>query len=266
MRHLFFLAILCLCLTMASCGKVTDEALVLPEKVEMYFFYDEICGSCDGTEEIKRIAEEQLAEVRNTYPYQFFMHNVYTDLGRRKFDEVCEELGLQKDSLSFPLLIAGGHVLQGMETIEKSIAEYYLTAGEDIFVKGYCYNPKEKKTGEELFSDYSFPKKSVGIIYFYRIACHECNDTKPVIQELPPEVEVDGKSYPLEILELNTRSGNNNERIAAFFSRYNVPDEDRKVPIVFLSDGYLAGFEEIQTELEGRIKDSARTPFAFPEN
>ncbi|MDR2631135.1 MAG: hypothetical protein LBC60_09450 [Spirochaetaceae bacterium] len=72
------------------------------------------------------------------------------------------------------------------------------------------------------------------------------------------EIMVEGKAVPLDIIRINTRSGNNSERVTAFFDRYQVPDEDRMVPIIFLADSYLAGFQAITVVLDARLKTPSR--------
>jgi len=69
------------------------------------------------------------------------------------------------------------------------------------------------------------------------------------VDALPKTVNIDGKEWPLDIIRINTRSGNNGDRIAAFFETWQVPDSDRMVPIIFFSDSYLAGVDAIKNNL-----------------
>jgi hypothetical protein len=124
-----------------------------------------------------------------------------------------------------------------------------LSAGEDLFVYKRVYNPKEKKTGDRLFEDYSIQPDHLSLVYFYRTTCDECGKVTPFINSLPEKIMLGARALPPDIIRINTRSGNNSERIAAFFEQYQVPDEDRMVPIVFLADTYLAGYEAITTGL-----------------
>jgi hypothetical protein len=133
-----------------------------------------------------------------------------------------------------------------------------LTAGEDLFVNKRVYNPGKKKTGKELFDDYRTRPGHLSLVYFYRITCEECGKVTPLIDSLPGNIKVEGRALPLDIIRINTRSGNNAERIAAFFERYQVPDEDRMVPIVFLADTYLAGHEAIAAGLVPRLETPSR--------
>jgi hypothetical protein len=69
----------------------------------------------------------------------------------------------------------------------------------------------------------------------------------------------------VDIIKINTRSGNNGERITAFFDAYQVPDEDRVVPIVFTASGYYAGLERISKDLPAELGRPENLSFRFPE-
>ncbi|MDR3166664.1 MAG: hypothetical protein LBT93_01865, partial [Treponema sp.] len=171
---------------------------------------------------------------------------------------IIDSLGLDGNTLELPLLIAGGRIFSGNERIAQNLREALLTAGEDLFVHKRVYNPKEKKTGDRLFADYRIRPDHLSLVYFYRITCEECGKVTPFIDSLPGNVTVEGTAVPLDIIRINTRSGNNSERIAAFFEQYQVPDEDRVVPIVFLADTYLAGYAAITAGLVPALETPVR--------
>jgi hypothetical protein len=246
----------------AGCGGKTGQdpepsplrEAELPDRVDLYYFYEELCQSCDGAAEFDAIAETQMADVRDRYPYAIHRINVFLRGNQDLYQELTDSLGLDRSALELPLLIAGGRVFSGNEGIAKNLREAFLTAGEDLFVYKRVYNPKEKKTGNRLFADYSIQPDHVSLVYFYRISCEECGKVSPFINSLPEDIMVDGKAVPLDIIRINTRSGNNAERIAAFFDQYQVPDGDRMVPIVFLAGTYLAGYEAITANLIPRLE------------
>lgn len=242
-----------------------NPQVILPEKVEMYYFHEGICDSCDPTKEFDKMVEEQLESVEDIYPYSIERICIYKNGGLEKYKKICTELGLDRDSLELPLLVVGGKVYQGQESIEGNIKEAYLTTGEDIFERGYVYNPKFKKTGRKLFADYKANPENITLVYFYRTTCDECNQVKPIIDQLPKTVEVDGKLINVDLIRINTRSGNNGDRIAAFFDKYQVPDEDRMVPIVFTATGYYAGIEKISEQLSDELGQKENTAFSFPQ-
>jgi thiol-disulfide isomerase/thioredoxin len=234
---------------------VAAEKPALPEKVEIYFFYEEVCELCSVLTEYYAILDEQIpGDVRERYPHVFLTYNVFQTVGKAEYERITDEMGFDRDSLSLPFMIAGGRVFQGLDTIKSNILEAYLTAGEELFVYRRAYTPGSKKTGPRLFEDYPVSADHANIVYFYRPTCPSCAQITPIIDELAPSVTVGGVTYPLDITRFNTRAGNNNERISAFFEAYNVPDADRLVPIIFFGDSYLVEVEPIKAELQGRLK------------
>jgi thiol-disulfide isomerase/thioredoxin len=227
----------------------------LPDKVKLYYFYEELCELCNETGKYFTMLDEKLPdEDRNRYPHDFPAYNVYYTSGRAEYERITDSMGISRDTLTLPVLIAGGRVFQGFETIAGNIREAYLTAGEDIFVNRRVYNPAGKKTGDRLFEDYPAQADHVNIVYFYRITCPECAKVTPLIDQLSNTVKIEGKNIPLNITRINTRSGNNGERIAAFFETYGVADADRIVPIVFFAGSYLAGTEAISGGLQSHLE------------
>lgn len=115
---------------LASCGKV-ESGEELPEQLDIYFFHETICASCDGTEEFYALINEELADVRELYPYRSITANVFQTEGRMNYERVTDQFGLNRDNLSLPLMIVDGRVFSGMEIIEDNLREVYLAAGED---------------------------------------------------------------------------------------------------------------------------------------
>lgn len=252
-----------LCLLTVCVYALGETEPILPDAIEMYYFYDELCGACDGAEAFDEIARQALADVRDQYPYVIHRLNTYTRAGKERYDELLGEMEIDASTVTLPVLIVGGKLFQGDDTIEKNMTEAFLVAGEDLFVRKSVYNPAKKRTGDMLFADYVVNPNAVTVVYFYRITCDECNEAKLVIDALPETVSVNGRKLKLNVIRINTRSGNNGERISAFFEMYNVPDEERVVPIVFTADAYFAGIEAISGDFLGALAQ-ARTGFAFP--
>lgn len=230
----------------------------IPNKVELFFFYEQDCELCDELTVFYDILAKKLPhEIRNSYPYLIYTINIITTEGRKTYERVTNAMGLDLTLLTPPLLIAGGKVFQGYETISDNIEEAFLTAGEDIFVNHRFYNPALKKTGARLFDDYSLKPDHVTVVYFYRIVCPDCKQVKPLIDAMPEFIATEGNQVPLDLIRINTRSGNNNERVAAFFEKYQVPDADRQVPIIFLANSYLSGVEPIKSSLTQKMAETS---------
>lgn len=232
----------------------------LPDKVELFFFYVQDCEICNELDKFYDILSTQLPrDVRDTYPHMIYTINTVSAEGRMTYDRVISAMDLNPITLTPPLLIAGGRIFQGHETISNNIQEAFLTAGEDIFVNGRFYNPALRKTGKELFDDYKLKSGHVSAVYFHRIVCPDCKQVNPLINALPQTVTVEGKPVTLDLIRINTRSGNNSERVIAFFEKYQVPDADRQVPIIFFADGYLSGVEPILSQLTEKFSSRSDT-------
>ena len=237
------------------------------KKINAYFFYEELCSLChDDEEKFSSVLKEKLplAE-RDQYPNSFQSINIFNISGRQEYIRVTDELGLDRGMLQTPFLVLGGRVFQGYDSISNNIREAYLTAAEDLYVYNRPYNPRTKKSGANLFDDYPVNPDHVTIVYFYRITCPECAQVTPIINDLPKTVSVNGREQALDIIRINTRSGNNSERVAAFFEAWQVPDKDRMVPIIFFSDTYLAGIEAISSEIQQNIRKPSRPWRLLPE-
>ena len=237
------------------CFLLIMPVLTAYTQINAYFFYEELCGTCreDETRFFSILQEYLPQEERDRYPHNFNSVNIFETQGRFLYEQVTEDLGLDRSFLSTPFLVLGGRVYQGYDNISTNIREAYLTAAEDMYIYNRPYNPRLRKTGDNLFDDYPENPDHKTLVYFYRVTCPECAQVTPIINALPSTILVDGKEQPLDIIRINTRSGNNSERVMAFFEAWQVPDKDRMVPIVFLSGSYLAGLENISAELENQL-------------
>jgi len=236
-------------------------------KINAYFFYEEICGLChEDEEEFSSILNEKLPfDERNKYPNNFQLINIFNTQGSVEYKRVTDELGLDRGLLQTPFMVLGGRVFQGYDSISNNIREAYLTAAEALYVYNRPYNPRTKKSGANLFDDYAVNPDQVTIVYFYRITCPECAQVTPIIDGFPKTVSVNGRERALDIIRINTRSGNNSERVAAFFDAWQVPDKDRMVPIVFFSDSYLAGIEAISSGIHQHLSEPPMQWRLLPE-
>ena len=88
-------------------------------------------------------------------------------------------------------------------------------------------------------------------VLFYSPSCPHC---QKVIQEvLPPLREKYGDQ--LDILEVNVSTSEAQDLYHLAVERYNVPEERRGVPLLFVGDRYLIGSREIPEKLPGIIED-----------
>jgi hypothetical protein len=116
-------------------GGVVPSAPVQREPINAYFFYEELCSLCQTDEDrFMEILREKLPPAeRDRYPNNFYRFNAHNTLGRQNYVYITDKMGLDRSTLQFPLLILGGRVFQGYDSIGANIREAYLTAAGRIF-------------------------------------------------------------------------------------------------------------------------------------
>lgn len=131
---------------LSGCAEAEPEQ---PENVEIHFFYNQPCASCDGTKELFEIVSEELDDVSELYPYMVSVYNVF-----RKEDAAAKGILNLKSGVSgrtcrlshLPDYDCKWKYYFGTDSIRSSIREAYLTAGEDLFVYGRgVYDPTKMR-------------------------------------------------------------------------------------------------------------------------
>jgi cytochrome c biogenesis protein CcdA/glutaredoxin len=91
-------------------------------------------------------------------------------------------------------------------------------------------------------------KDKVCLYFFYGQGCPHCAKVEPYLSEI--EQKYDLEIYRFEVY--NNRS--NLVLLQKYFDAYNVPQNQRGVPVVFISDNYFVGDRPISDNLESKIK------------
>lgn len=243
-----------------------SSTVALSEPFTMYFFHDTACGSCDGTSEFYEAYNRALEGIdRDAHPCQLLTYNIFQTGGNQVWKELTAEWGLDAASISCPALLVNGRVFSGLEQIEKNVREQYLLGMEGGFMEPDQIGTENALAEDELFDGWEADPEHLTIAYFYRYTCPECEETRPFIDGLPEEVEVDGKMVPLDVVKINTRGGRGGDRVMEMFRDREVPEEDQVVPIVFLADGYLAGYDAISGQLLAELEKGNGLGFTWPE-
>ena len=185
------------------------------EAVQILFFHNTACGSCDGTEEFRQAVEEQISYYKEEYPYELQMYNVFQTTGMQEWEKTAAEYDLENEEYIYPVMVLDGIMYKGMNEIKEQLHKAFLEA---------C---------------------GVSAVYFYREDCEECQDMASFWDSFPEE---------FQIAELESRMGDNGTQIRRLFEEYQVPDEDQMVPFVFLKDTYLAGQESIEENLQKMLE------------
>lgn len=113
-----------------------------PEHVTLYYFYENLCGSCPGEKTFMEIFLEEAEDLRADIPFIIVAKNVFSTEGSALFREITELYDISADTLDFPVLILDGKTYQGLEVIRKNLREAFIVASEDLASRGM--KPSEK--------------------------------------------------------------------------------------------------------------------------
>lgn len=105
----------------------------------------------------------------------------------------------------------------------------------------------------------NLPKEETKIVYFYVSLCSACDEIADFFDTMEDSyiVEYDGHNVytDITIKKYNISDSESLEAAKAYFSVYEVPEEEQQVPIVFIGDSYLSGEKVIIPLLVEYIKD-----------
>jgi len=105
----------------------------------------------------------------------------------------------------------------------------------------------------------TYTQEGVCLYFFYGIGCLDCAKAELQLSQLQqkyPQLEV----HIFEIYGNRT----NLQLLNLLFDKHEAPQEQRKIPAVFISDNYLTGEKQIQENLEGIIIASLETGCPCP--
>jgi len=99
-----------------------------------------------------------------------------------------------------------------------------------------------------FFIDLVQSQDKVCLYFFYGQGCPHCAKVEPYLSELE-------KKYDLQIHTFEVYNNRSNlQLMQKYFDGYNVPQNQRGVPAVFISDNYFVGDKPILDNLESKIK------------
>ena len=131
-KVIVFVLMICLCLTGCSYS-ITGAKAANPDKVEIKYFYNQPCATCNDYGEFLERFNEILSDVKDEYPYDVQAYNTFHESENAVFQKEMKRLGISKETLegfTGPVLTINGKAYLGTEEIEKNLKEAYLSAGK----------------------------------------------------------------------------------------------------------------------------------------
>jgi len=97
--------------------------------------------------------------------------------------------------------------------------------------------------------NFIFSEDITKITFFYGDGCPHCGKVEPYISSL------ESKFNYLQVNKFEVYNDRNNlQLLTSYFDNYNIPINDRGVPIVFVGEKYLIGDKQILDNLEKEIE------------
>jgi hypothetical protein len=239
------------------------------EPLVLYYAYNNPCELCKDAAEFYEFFNETIRDIENRPDTISGEFNVFKPSFRNRFDTICARLGIDPVDLSFPILIIGDEYLAGTGAIREGTRDLYLRQLERLrSAPPVAVKPAEAggKTGAVPVPEYppTDPDAST-LVCFVTTACENCEKTKAFLEGLPRSIPlVLGGASALNLRYFNVTEAAGLAAVEQFFEAYGVPEEEQLVPIVFYTGGYLSGYGNIQTRLEGILASGKALGFAYP--
>ncbi len=188
------------------------------------YYYRNYCESCTPEEEFAEVFEGLTGT--NLADCSFRAYNVVKSEGQEALKKRAGELGIENPSL--PMAIVDGTVYQGDTDMQSRLPKDALSWGG---------------TTDSV------------LVYFYTPACESCGRARAVLDSLPSSVSVKRgmETVQSDVIIQAVDASRQPDLADGFFSAYEVPDDERVTPIVFLGDRYLSGAEKIERDLVSMV-------------
>ncbi len=231
---------------------------VKSEPVKLYYYYFSACGACKESDKFYDMAGSVLKGIDNS-GYQIITVNVFKEAMPESLRLFLETNNMKAEDISYPMLVSGNNYIMGLENIEKNMRELLLNSLDNkSFSPG---SGSRKPTGNSLEQKNGYKgiqgtsdKNSSYFIYFNTSSCSDCNKTQAFIKTLSDgyKLNIGGKTVnsPLIIEHKNIAQENNLVLLQSLFEYYNVPEDNREVPVMFYSKGYISGYDNIKRNIE----------------
>lgn len=234
-----------------------------PEQIEYY--YENVCASCDGTEDFYSMLQERLSkEEQKALQGKTAAYNVFLDSCREQYEERVRKLGIPEGT-SLPVLIVGDRWVSGLEQMEELLREAAGKAadhsgpaegglpGEEQQADGSGEKKESKNSDLQRVGEHAADQKEAdlakcmetelesqepALLLFTTESCEDCEKVKEWLAE---QKELTGG----RVLEYNIVKEPCLNILKGMFREYGLGEQDQKVPALFYGNGAATGAEAI---------------------
>lgn len=239
--------------------------------VKLYYYYFNACGACDEGGKFLQTASSALKGIESS-KYDIIMINVFKEASPESLRLFLKSNDLQAEDISYPMLISGNNYIMGLENIEKNMRGLLLNS---IYNRSFS---REQGSSEPATNSLDWAsgfngikgaadKNSSYFVYFNTSSCSDCNKTRDFLETLSDgyKLNIGGKTVnsPLVIEHKNITQENNLVLLQSLFEYFNVPEDNREVPVMFYSKGYISGYDNIKNNVEKIIMGGEALNFDY---
>lgn len=205
-------AVCCMVFAMTGCGEKKTSV------VELTFFFDSPCASCDDEEKFRTLLEEQAADLRQYVDYNLRCVNTF-QMGDEEKIKMAKEAGFENPEQYNSLLFLNGQVLAG-DAIAANLRQFYWQAAG-------------LGTREEV------------VEYYYREDCPDCQSIKTEV-----DAYLDEKTEK-PVVRVDTTDQQTKDAFRALIETQKVEPERYQIPYLIEDGVHYSGTEEILAHISG---------------
>lgn len=184
---------------------------------EMYYFYEEICASCNPQAAFYQMADTRLQGLEGLSGSLIRCVNTFTD-GKDQFSAVCDAYDIPREDRLFPMLVTPAGYVFGEEAVENRLRQLVCDS----------YGITDEKT----------------IRYYQRPDCPDCTSIRPLI-------EAAFEAHPdYHLVTIDTNDEREKAAFKALLTTLQVPEDLWQVPFLYNGIDFLSGSESIEEQLD----------------
>lgn len=221
---------------LGGCSRPTQQA----EPLQLEYYYVPACESCEDGEGFAAALEEQLGdalEVGTDYVLQ--LKNLSYEEHYRDYQKIVEEYQDEQFYPTPPILKIGSEYLFGQDQIESMVRKTTITQRNAMLTSEQV----KQRLGAADPSDSVF-------VYLYKEDCPYCVEIETYLEDLDTvQYLEDGSATELKIYYVDAGDPDNMPLVGALYDQYQIPEEERKSPMLLWKGGYAMGRQSIRDNM-----------------
>jgi hypothetical protein len=200
--------------------------------VVVSYYYDNPCGVCKEDEKFTNLFYSLIGSAKDGVSIRLLCYNTFTESNDVTYRKVCDARQISEGQRKLPMLVIGDTVLQGQDNIDEGLKAAFLSE-------------KQRSLAQAAAKD----SLASQLVYFYVTPCEDCAAVKEFLGTLNVSYAICYEGHTVQstvaVESHSVADPQGLELARKYFDAWHVPENEQKVPIVFLRDGYLAGAQQI---------------------